>query len=274
MRRRIVLTVLLCLATALAIGAAPALAASGCTCHTADPPTAPAAHAPLVLGVTDCTTCHKGWAVPHPELVVPSLTLMKDESALLRGRFVVKGKGINGVVVYLQQRLWGKTAFTDLGQVTTQRPPMAERSGWFLFPVPSRTPWAAYRAVSEGVAGPPVVVPGKRVWRPTPRLTLKLSNVVNGWVPPLGAPTFKGRARPLKLAGEKVSLPVYKFRAATQRWVKVKTATASISATGSYAWTYWWSQGFGRGSYRVRASIAGTADHTLVTTTWRYFKDK
>ena len=54
MRHKIVLTVLLCLATAtLAIWAAPALAADGCTCHTAEPPTATAAHAPFVAGVAE-----------------------------------------------------------------------------------------------------------------------------------------------------------------------------------------------------------------------------
>jgi len=51
MRRKIALAIVLCLAAALSIGAAPALAADGCTCHTAVPPIggAPAAHAPLVI---------------------------------------------------------------------------------------------------------------------------------------------------------------------------------------------------------------------------------
>jgi hypothetical protein len=66
MNRRFVLAAVLCLAAALAIGAAPALAADGCTCHTADPPTATAAHAPLVAGVTDCTVCHLGRTAPTP----------------------------------------------------------------------------------------------------------------------------------------------------------------------------------------------------------------
>ena len=261
MRRKIVLAVLLCLATAaLGIGAAPALAADGCTCHTVEPPTATAAHAPLVVGVTDCTTCHKGWAVPHPELVVPSLTLTNTGGGLF-GRFVAKAKGINGVVVYLQQRLWGETAFTDLTQVTTQTHIMVSARGWFHFPMQHPTPWAAYRAVSEGVAGPPVVVPGKRVWRPKPTLTLKMGGPV-----PLASIFASGRARPLKLAGEEVNFTVHKLKAG--KWVTVKTGAATITAKG----TYKWSLGVGHGSFRTRAAISGTVNHRPVRTAWRYYK--
>ena len=267
MRRKIVLTVLLCLATALAIGAAPALAASGCTCHTADPPTAPAAHAPLVLGVTDCTTCHKGITVPHPELVVPSLTLTKAESGLL-GRFVVKGKGINGVVVYLQQRLWGETAFTDLTQVTTQTRIMGSTSGWFYFPVPHPTPWAAYRAVSEGVAGPPVVVPGKRVWLPKPELTVEIRGIGGGWgeypTTRLGRTlTVRGTVAPADLGG-KVTIRVQKR--VNHRWVNHVRVKRAISATGTYSWKWTPSH---RGKYRVFVAVPATDTHRGIVVRWR-----
>ena len=127
MRRKIALTVLFCLATAVVIGAAPALAASGCTCHTAVPPTggAPAAHAPFVVGVADCTICHQGWTVPHPTAVQPRLEFMAEaigDPVTMSGRLSVKRHGLNGVVVYLQQRASAAGEFTDVAQVITSTP--------------------------------------------------------------------------------------------------------------------------------------------------------
>jgi hypothetical protein len=290
MRGKIVLGVVLCLTVValLGVGAAPAAAQGSCDCHTAVPPTngAPAAHAPFVASVTDCTTCHKDMS-PHPTSYINIVRLWLRGPSTLTGDFFFMTSpppdiimhGIPNAVVYLQQRLWGATEFTDLGQVTTRADSPAT-AGKFTYAVPSPTPWAAYRAIGEGGSAnlgtdyPKVYMPVKAVWRPTPRLTLKLINVVNGVVPALGAPTFRGSARPLKLAGEKVNLPVYKWRAATKRWVKVRTGRAVISATGTYAWNFWWSQGFGPGSYRVRAVIAGTVNHTSVWTTLRFFKAK
>jgi cytochrome c5 len=122
MRGKIVLAMVLCLiaAAALGIGAAPALAADGCTCHTAVPPTdgAPAAHATLVVGV-DCTTCHADWAVPHPDVATGLRLGFSGRSAetgyQLKGRLGLSGPmgamillGHPGVLVYLQQRLWAR----------------------------------------------------------------------------------------------------------------------------------------------------------------------
>jgi hypothetical protein len=125
MRRKIVLTMLLCLAAALVTGATPALAASGCTCHTAVPPTggALAAHAPLVVGVTDCTTCHKGMTVPHPELLKPALCVgMPHVDGLgtnVDGGLSRPWKPLAGVVVYMQTREPTGTVYTDAGKLKT-----------------------------------------------------------------------------------------------------------------------------------------------------------
>jgi hypothetical protein len=296
-RRKPVLAVVLCLGAVALLGVGASPAAAACVdCHAAPPDGPPAPHGVLVAAVSDCTTCHRGMS-PHPaSLRIPGLSLRGKSSAaglVLTGKLWQPGlvnflDGPNGsymlkvglpdVTVYLQQRLWADTEFTDLTQVTTAAGMFSE--GAYSYTVPSPLPFAAYRAIAQGT----VVTsdPGSgSVWRPAarellpkPKLTLKLGNVVNGVVLPLGAPVFKGSARPLMLAGENVKLPVYKWRAATKRWARVKTATAAISAKGAYAWTFWWSQGYGPGAYRVRASIAGTANHTLVKTTWRYFKGK
>jgi hypothetical protein len=248
MRGKIVLAVVLCLAVAalLGIAAAPAAAQGNC----------------------------KGWS-PHPDaasLVRPTLTLTKS-SSLLIGRFRVQGRGTNGVVVYLQQKLWGETEFTDLGQVTTCS--LLGKGGWYRFTVPSPTPYAAYRAITEGMAGPPVVVPAEAIWRPTPPLTMTLSGLTNGMVKAEGPITARGRARPLKLAGEKVKIIVSvrlpKLIAGPPwHWVREKVGTALISTAGTYKWTYRpvWHDSL----YRVRAWLGATTNHKSAITLWHRFR--
>ena len=131
------------LPAALAIGAAPALAADGCDCHTAVPPIggAPAAHAPFVAGVADCTTCHKGMTVPHPKLVEPKLEFMAEaigNPVTMSGHLAVGQRGLNGVVVYLQQQLSGASEFTDVAQVATVRPVGGRRPPSPAVPGPRR----------------------------------------------------------------------------------------------------------------------------------------
>ncbi len=231
MHRKLVLAAVLCLAAValLGIAAAPAAAQGSCDCHTAVPPTngAPAAHAPYVASVTNCTVCHKGWD-PHPEAASvkhPGLRL-----GFLAATHSLGGvlSGLVGVNVYLQQRPWGGAAWTDLTKVTTQPAGGYKMpAGRFGFTVPSPTAWAAYRAVSEGVAGSPVNTAAKRVWRPTPVLRLNLSALSSGVV--------RGTVRPLKVAGEKVSFLVRRLTAG--KYVTGRTGTAVISAKGTYMWT-------------------------------------
>jgi hypothetical protein len=279
MKHEIVLTVLLCLATAtLGIGAAPALAADGCTCHTAVPPTATAAHAPFVTSVSDCTTCHVDWTVPHPESWRSILSLFgrsTDTGYRLRGWVGVHIGGLTpvtkahpGVVLYLQQRLWGATEFTDLTQVTTNA------NGNGVFTVASPTPYAAYRAVSQGHIGVGLFSDDTALFRsrvavllPTPDLTLLIRGLLPGH--PI-SPTAKlgrtltvhGAVAPADLGG-KVTINVHKFVVATGKWVTRITVRRAISATGTYSWK--WTPKH-RGYYRVAARIPATAAHRGVVT--------
>lgn len=272
MRRKIVLTVLLCLATAaLGIGAAPALAAATCTdCHAAPPDGPPAPHGVLVAAVTDCATCHKGMS-PHPDsasLARPALNLrFAAASHRLSGRL----EWIGGRTVYLQQRLWGTGDFTDIAQVTTASGLFS--IGNYGYTVPSPTPWVAYRAVAEGgvwgFVGPRTNTPALTVWLPRPTLTLKLSGLTDGSITLGRSVTEKGHVAPPLLTGENVGATVFRLR--TGKWVEAKSGTAEIGATGTYTWKY--TPGM-RGSFRVRAAIAATDNHNAVTTTWRYFKVK
>jgi hypothetical protein len=273
-RCRIVLAALLCLATAaLGIGVAPALAAEGCTCHTADPPTAPAAHAVLVVGV-DCATCHVRWAVPHPAVAGG---LFAD----LRGRFSAGGYKLNGRVefaspmvfighpdvrVYLQRRLWRATEFTDLTQVTTGS------EGGFTFTAASPPRFATYRAVAQGHVvtlgggGSSLFGPQATTLLPTPTLTLKLHGRFDHGI--ITHPAYltlgdsvrvNGTVRPRDLGG-KVTIRVQRrVNHNHHRWITRITVKRVISATGTYSWTF--TPGT-RGRYRVGATVPATAAHT------------
>ena len=275
MRGKIVLAIVLCLiaAAALGIGAAPALAADGCTCHTAVPPTAPAAHATLVVGV-DCTTCHTDWAVPHPDAGIWFADLWgrsSDAGYKLSGRAGLPTffgfLGHPSVLVYLQQRLWGATAFTDLTQVTTGG------KGGFSFIVASPPPFATYRAIAQGHVGPlfgggtGLFMPKRTRLLPTPELTLKLHARFDYGIithPPylkLGnSVRVNGTVKPADLGG-KVTIRVQKR--INHRWVTRITAKRAISATGTYSWKFTPTT---PGRFRVGATIPATATHIRVGT--------
>ena len=281
MRCRIVLAALLCLASAaLGIGVAPALAADGCTCHTADPPTAPAAHAPLVVGV-DCVTCHVDWTVPHPD-VASGLRLGFSGSSAETG-YQLKGRlglsapmgakillGHPGVLVYLQQRLWGATEFTDLTQVTTGA------KGGFTIAVASAPPFATYRAIAQGHVGPllPLVggdtglfKPKANTLLPRPDLTLAVRGFDVGPITPARAKLGRtlrvsGAVAPADLGG-KVTIRVLKR--VGHKWATRLTAKRAISATGTYSWKF---TPKSRGAYRLDARIPATTAHRSVVTRW------
>ncbi len=276
MKRKIVLVIVLCMAVAtLGIWAAPALAADGCSCHTAVPPTAVAAHAPFVASVTDCTVCHVDWTVPHPSAARESFVRLRGRSSdadyKLGGRVGFATPmvliGHPDVVVYLQQRLWGATAFTDLTQVTTGA------KGGFTFTVASPPPFATYRAIAEGhVAtlsggGTSIFMPKKTTLLPTPELTIMIRGFDVGPITPASVKLGRtlrvgGTVAPADLGG-KVTIRVQKR--IDHRWVTRITVKRAISATGTYGWKF---TPKSRGAYRVDARIPATAAHRGVVTRW------
>jgi hypothetical protein len=284
MKRTSLLAVVLCLAAAamLVIAAAPALAQTGCDCHTAVPPTngAPAAHAPFVASVTDCTTCHVDWVVPHPEsLSWPSVLALSGRSTdvgyRVHGWLGVHIGGLTpvtkphpGVAVYLQQRLWGATDWTDLTQVTTGA------KGRFGFTVASPPPYAAYRAVSQGHIGVSLFSDATALFRPrtttllpTPDLTIAIRGFMTGGLQPqavkLGRTlTVHGVVAPVDVGG-KVTIRVQKR--VNHKWVTRVTVKRAISGTGTYRWK-WTPQT--RGAFRVDAWIPTTVAHEGVVKRW------
>jgi hypothetical protein len=265
MQRKFVLVVVLCLVAvaALAIGAAPALATDGCDCHTAVPPIggAPAAHAPFVAGVSDCTTCHQGWTVPHPKAVEPKLEFMAEaigNPVTMSGHLAVGQRGLNGVVVYLQQQVSGAGDFTDLAQVVTVRPPLGAAGAFFVGAGASDAKGTRYRAISQGVAGKTVVMPAlaETGLRPSvdisemrglgPNEQLRLGRSVVAF----------GHAAPSWLAGEKVRFALEKK---TRRGQRVQARAQRVIADDS---TISWRVTPGtRGRFIVTVRLAATADH-------------
>jgi hypothetical protein len=267
MKRSIVMTTVLCLAVAvLGFWAVPALAADGCTCHTAVPPTggAPAAHDPLVAGVPDCTTCHVAWTVPHPEAVSPKVTLAAWPYVDLDGQLKKSGGngGYDGVTVYLQQRAPSASGFTDLMAVKTHRAVgyLFTFHGVFGGTVASPVWGATYRAVSQGVVGPPVVKPGLS---PEVLLTpgfakLQFRNLNKDGTLRLGR-TFRatGRVKPgALLAGEKLVFSLYKMT--SMGWKVKQVAERAVKSDGTFSCQF---RPTKRGTWEVYLRLPATAQH-------------
>ena len=280
MKRKIILATVLCLAVAaLGIGAAPALAAGGCTCHTVEPLTAPTPHAPYVASITDCTVCHRGMAVPHPRLVDAKLSFGAGLpiAPYLKGSPVVdlsgqltrpSGRGLNRVGVYLQQRVPGETAFVNVRRVATFRITFQGLSGPiyvdgnFAGPVTSPVWGATYRAVSRGVAvaGRPVVKPTlvETLLQPSTRIGLR--GLDAKWRLKLGlSVTAHGRAFPVEVvAGETATFTLVRERFGKQ--IVAQTAEVTIGSTGRFSWTV--TPARTGMKYWIYFTVAATAAHT------------
>ena len=272
MKHKIVLAILLCLATAWTIGATPAAAQAACDCHTAVPPTngAPAAHAPLVVGV-NCATCHKWWTVPHPARVrEQGLTLRRgaDAGELWGQLYHVWGWGFttghHGVVVYLQQRLWGASEFTDLAQVTTNR----RYNARFHYTVKSPAKYASYRAIAQSWRGSGVVyLPTTADLLLTPTVTLsRLVGPVGGVLKLGDALTASGTVAPSPMAGQPVALRFQKAKAG--KWVRVVSLRTEVTASDTFSRDY---TPASHGKYRVQARMPATEVHGFTMSAWRKF---
>ncbi|HMJ79676.1 MAG TPA: hypothetical protein VK592_01380 [Candidatus Dormibacteraeota bacterium] len=242
------------------------------TCHTATPvDKAPAPHPPLVASVTSCTTCHVGMS-PHPaasSIVKPMLTI-KAVAGATAGDVVVSGTlksgatALAGVTVYLQVKTPGSAAYSDL----SVSPVTTGSDGSFSATVSGALAGSFYRAVSQGIAGPPVVSPAEASTEPVKAtLTLKLSSTS---IMLHKSITARGVLGPASLRGLSVKLTAQ--RKVGAKWKPAATKTkASSATTGAFTWKYTPTK---RGSYRVFATIAKTAQHTAAKSPVRLFKVK
>jgi hypothetical protein len=72
------------------------------------------------------------------------------------------------------------------------------------------------------------------------------------------------------LAGKKVVALRVDFKKGT-KWVKAKTASATVTTLGAYSWKY---KPLKKGTFRVKASIAATATYKASKTAYKTFKVK
>lgn len=286
MKRKLILGAVLGLALVLwlTIGASAAFAAPTCIdCHAAPPAGPPAPHGVLVAAVTDCTICHVGMT-PHPTMYKTPVLLLEgapsDTGYVLEGAFGHPGwklgwvlAGFPGATVYLQQRLWGATSFTDLTTATTgtTQPDI----GKFSYTVAMPGAYAAYRAIARGLSG--LASPLDGTWLPTvvvllpkPKITVKYAGLADGILPVGATLKVSGTVAPTGLAGENVRLVLMRLRAG--QWVRVATKACAISATDTFAGSYVREH---PGTYRIRAQMVAKADlHTATATAWKKFKVK
>ena len=103
----------------------------------------------------------------------------------------------------------------------------------------------------------------------SPEITLKLSGLKHGAIKHGKRLTAKGVVTPTSLAGSRLTLTAQLKKG--RKWVKAKTAAATISSAGAYSWKY---KPRKKGTYRLRGTIAKTADHVAAKTAWRSFKVK
>ena len=103
----------------------------------------------------------------------------------------------------------------------------------------------------------------------TQTMTLKLSGLKSGSLKHGKSVTAKGFVTPTSLVGSKVTLTAQLKKAS--KWVKAKTASATITATGAYSWKY---KPAKKGAYRIQAAIAKNATNAAATTKWLAFKVK
>jgi hypothetical protein len=101
----------------------------------------------------------------------------------------------------------------------------------------------------------------------TTKMTLKVSPTT---VKVKKSVKFAGTAGPLPaLVGAKVALKIE--RKVGAKWVKMKTATKSVSTTGKFSWSYKTAK---KGAHRVTASISKKADVYTATKMVKSFKVK
>jgi hypothetical protein len=101
----------------------------------------------------------------------------------------------------------------------------------------------------------------------TPTVTLALGGLTRGALKLGKRVTAKGLVTPGSLAGSAVGLTVQKKQGAT--WLTTRTTAATISPAGAYSWQY---EPAKKGSYRLQATITGSATQASATTPWRAFK--
>ena len=228
-------------------------------------------HAAYVVGAA-CATCHVGVEPTHPAaaaMPAPTLAFTATPAVVTYGASSVLGGSLKngatplvGKTITLQARPAGSAAFADVTTAVTAA------DGTFAFAAVSPTVMTTYRAVAPGAMVTATTVrPSLKTLdlQVAPLLTLSLSKTSIK----LGAKvTAKGAITPLRPAAT-VKVVIQK-KGTT--WKTVKTVNRALDASGAaYTYTY---KPLKKGTYRVQASVAATADLAAFKTALKTFKVK
>jgi hypothetical protein len=228
-------------------------------------------HAAYVVGVA-CATCHVGVEPTHPAAVampVPTLAFTATPAIVNYGASTVLGGSLKsgasplaGKTITLQVKPAGSAAFADVTTAVTAA------DGTFAFAAVSPTVATTYRVLAPGaVVTSTTVRPSLKTLdlQVVPVLTLALSKTSIK----LGATvTAKGAITPLR-PGATVKVVIQK-KGTT--WKTIKTVNRALDASGAaYTYTY---KPLKKGTYRVQASVAATADLAAFKTALKTFKVK
>jgi hypothetical protein len=245
------------------------IAPTTCTdCHTQ----ANGLHADFVAGAA-CTTCHVGFDAAHPDpsaMVSPTVAVVAKPAIVKFGlTTIVSGSVKNGLApipgatVLLQQKPFGTTAFTAVGEAVTGT------DGTYTFAATSPTLLTTYRVVAHGVVVSSVVVKpgfGAADVKVSRALTIALAKTrfLLG-----GKQTIKGTVNPAWPGG----LVTLQIQHKTSVWKTMLTKSVPFSSlTGSTTYSFGYKppvKASSRGSWRVKASIKGTTELLGAVTVWK-----
>ena len=189
-------------------------------------------------------------AVSFTVLSVPNITSFAPSFALAGASVTLTGSGFAGTTAVSFGSLAASFVVDSSTQITATVPLGAGSA-----PISVSNPAGSTQSATSFI----VTVPST--------ITLKLSGPSGGAIKLGRRLTAKGTVSPSSLAGGTLELTLQRKRSGT--WINLKHAPCVIGAGGTYSWRY---TPTSRGSYRLCASVAGSATNTAAQTSWRAFK--
>ncbi len=233
------------------------------TCHTT-------LHEAYVPGVSTCSTCHGGYETVHPNpttVAAPAVVLAAKPAIVKYGlTTIVSGSvksgttGLVGKTVVLQAKPLGSADFAGAATATTGA------DGAYAFVAQSPTMLTTYRVVTYGgVVNTTVVKPSLKNLdvkvRPDLVISLSRTSFTLG-----GKQVIKGKLNPARTGGL-VKLTIQ--RKVSGVWKTQLTKSVALTAGSGYTVCSYSYKPLKRGSYRVKASIAATAELAAFTTPYK-----
>jgi hypothetical protein len=238
------------------------------TCHgTPQVDGATAAHGDLGTGIaaSDCAHCHVGTETTHPTALAMVKPTLVARAARSGADLVVSGTlkrgttALMGFTGWVQYKGPADTSW-DASRVF---PVQISATGTYTQTVAAPPAGTAFRVLFEGGTS------GATTIRPVlARVATKLTFTVSPTSFTLGKRVKASGTVTPKRSG-KVVLTVQ--RKVSTKWVKVTSSSRTLTATAAYSWLY---KPGRKGTYRMQAKIAGTADFPAATSVWKTFRVK